>query len=231
MDLLVAYCRQIGVSLSQQQIEAFETYRENLYRLNEVMNLTRVPFEECETRHFVDSLLVAEFVPQGASVLDIGTGPGLPAWPLACARADLRVTAMDSSGKMLRALEAVPLENLTVRQRRAEDVDGSESFDLVTGRAVAPLVQQLEVSAAWVKVGGCVVPFRTPNERDEVEKSKPSVFGLALESIEERRLPHTDALRLFPLFRKTKPTPKRFPRTWAEIRSTPLSPPEERGRG
>ena len=220
MDLLVAFCREHGMPLSAEQVESFASYRSGLYRLNQVANLTRVPFEECEVRHFIDSLLVAEFVPSGSSVLDIGTGPGVPAWPLACARPDLRVTALDSSGKMLRALSLVPLPNLEVRQGRAEEVDRREGFDFVTGRAVAPLGSQLELSAAWAKVGGLVVPFRTPRDRS----AGPPVerLGLALESVEERSLPGTDVVRVFPLYRKVKATPKRYPRTWAEIRASPL---------
>jgi 16S rRNA (guanine527-N7)-methyltransferase len=227
LDLLSAFCRERGMALSPEQVALFEQYRDVLYRMNEVANLTRVPREDCEVRHFIDSLLVAEFVPQGARVLDVGTGPGLPAWPLACARPDLRVVAMDSTGKMLRVLGEVPLPNIDVRQHRAEEADARESFDFVTGRAVAPLSAQLELSAAWAVRGGLVVPFRTPN--DAIVKLPQ--LGLKLKCIEERALPTTDVVRVFPIYRKERRTPEHYPRTWAQIKSSPLAPPGERGAG
>jgi 16S rRNA (guanine527-N7)-methyltransferase len=221
MDLsrLEAFCRQNAMALDQSQLDAFVHYADTLYRLNEVMNLTRVPRDECEVRHFIDSLLVVEFFPANATVLDIGTGPGLPAWPIACARRDFQVTAVDSNGKMLRVLQECPLANLRVEQARAEELRRREAFEVVTGRAVAPLSVQLEISAAWCRVGGVVVPFRTPNEdfgRDF------AMLGLSLESVEERALPHTDVVRSFPIYRKVAKTAAKYPRNWAQIKANPL---------
>ncbi len=221
MDLhrLQEFCAHAGMPLSAVQVQAFEDYAASLYRLNEVMNLTRVPREECEVRHFIDSLLVAEFLPSGCRVLDVGTGPGLPAWPLACARPDLRVTAVDSSGKMLRVLEENPLPNLTAKLSRAEEMKEHERFDVVTGRAVAPLGVQLEVSAPWCKIGGAVIPFRTPSEKFGLDAS---MLGLELEDVFERSLPGTDVVRTFPVFRKVVKTPRTYPRTWAQIKKRPI---------
>ncbi len=224
MDLqpLTAFCLEKGMALSPSQLSEFERYGEELYRLNEVMNLTSVPRDECEVRHFIESLLIAELIPVGAMVLDIGTGAGFPAWPLACARPDLKVTAMDSTSKVLRPLSVVPLPNLRVKQHRAEEVMNRESFDVVTGRAVAPLGTQLELSAAWTKVGGAVIPFRTPSEVGQIKSIAVEELGLSLESIETRSLPGTDVVRLFPVFRKVGKTPKNFPRTWAQIKKSPF---------
>ncbi|HZH99340.1 MAG TPA: RsmG family class I SAM-dependent methyltransferase, partial [Fimbriimonadaceae bacterium] len=111
----------IGITLDEGMLHAFEQFEEDLYRSNAVMNLTRVPREECYLRHFLDSLLFHDLIPAGASVLDIGTGPGFPAWPLALCRKDLHVLALDSSGKMLGFLRRHPLPNLEVVQERAEE--------------------------------------------------------------------------------------------------------------
>ncbi|MFI5387101.1 MAG: 16S rRNA (guanine(527)-N(7))-methyltransferase RsmG [Fimbriimonadales bacterium] len=199
----------------------FDQFETALYEANAVMNLTRVPREECWLRHFVDSLLFQDLIPTGSSVLDIGTGPGFPAWPLACARPDLQVTAIDSSGKMIGFLNKNPLPNLKTLQVRAEEWPVSERFGIVTGRAVAPLGIQLELSAQPCKVGGQILPMRTPAERKEVEQDF-SMLGLELVEIYERALPGTDVVRLIPACRKIQPTPKRYPRTWAEIRRKPI---------
>jgi 16S rRNA (guanine527-N7)-methyltransferase len=207
----------LGIELSGEQLDAFEEFEERLYAANEVMNLTRVPREECWIRHFLDSLLFHDLIPASSELLDIGTGPGFPAWPLACARPDLRVTAIDSSGKMLGFLARNPLPNLSTAQVRAEEWSKREAFDFVTGRAVAPLPVQLELSAGLVRVGGVVVPMRTPADRPEFDRD-PAVLGLRLEGVEERSLPETEIVRVFPVYRKVRPTPPRFPRTWAEIK-------------
>lgn len=184
------------------------------------MNLTRIPREEAWLRHFVDSLLFHDLIPDGASVLDIGTGPGFPSWPLACARPDLRVTALDSSGKMLGFLRSQPLENLEVVQERAEDWGVRDRFDIVTGRAVAPLPLQLELSAPPLKVGGLVVPMRTP--MDDLEEPDWESLGLRPAGKHVRELPGTDVTRVFPVYKKERPTPRWAPRKWAEMKKMPL---------
>ena len=218
-DFLAA-TRSLGLSLTPEQTQAFADFEAALYAANAVMNLTRVPREEAWLRHFLDSLLVAPYLPEGAETLDIGCGPGFPSWPLALARPDLRVCALDSSGKMLGFLETQGLPNLEIVQGRAEEWELREGFDVVTGRAVAPLAVQLEISAALARVGGAVVPMRTAN--DDPEEPDYEALGLALESVERATLPDVDAERLFPIYRKVRRTPGEFPRRWAEIREAPL---------
>lgn len=182
------------------------------------MNLTRIAREDCWLRHFIDSLLIHDLIPDGSHVLDVGTGPGFPAWPLACARPDLAVTALDSSGKMLGFLRRSPLPNLTVVEDRAETWGKRDAFDFVTGRAVAGLAIQLELSAAPCVVGGLVVPMRTPHDLATIEAINPKSLGLNLRSIQSRSLPGTDVVRSFPTYEKTRPTPSRYPRAWTEIK-------------
>ena len=209
--------RDLGLTVDP---EAFAPFERALYRANESMNLTRIPREEAWLRHFVDSLLFHDLIPEGSSVLDIGSGPGLPAWPLALARPDLRVTALDSNGKMLGFLKTQPLPNLEVVQARAEEWGVPETFDAVTGRAVAPLPLQLELSAPPLKMGGILVPMRTP--MDDFGEPLWEALGLRPSGRHERTLPFTDVVRVFPTFVKERETPDRFPRRWAEMKLRPL---------
>ncbi len=207
--------------LTDAALDDLERFESALYRANEVMNLTRVPRDECWIRHFLDSLLIAPLLPQDAAVLDIGTGPGFPAWPLAVARPDLQITALDSNGKMLGFLETQPLPNLEIVQGRAEEWEEREAFDVVTGRALAPLPIQIELSARLLKIGGVAIPMRTPN--DDPEDIALDALGLELESVETAELPVIDAPRVFPIYRKVGRTPEEFPRRWADIKEAPLT--------
>jgi 16S rRNA (guanine527-N7)-methyltransferase len=212
---------ELELSLSPEQLSMFSVFEADLYDRNQVMNLTRVPKEECGVRHFLDSLLLSPLIGDGQRVVDIGTGPGFPAWPLACARPDLSVTAIDSSGKMLGFLARHPLPNLEIVNDRAESWGRREKFDVATGRAVAPLGIQLELSAPVVRLGGLVIPMRTPNDVFELESLKG--LGLELVSIERQVLPGTDIERVFPIYKKIAATPRKYPRDWATIRKKPLN--------
>ena len=161
-------------------------------------------------------------IPASAKVLDIGTGPGFPAWPLACARPDLKVTALDSWRKGLAFLMTHPLPNLEILEGRAESVVRREAFDVVTGRAFAPFAVQAEASAAWVKVGGLFVPFRTPAESDLVLTFGGDVLGLRLRDKITASLPHGAGDRLFPVFEKVTRTDRGYPRSWAEMKKRPI---------
>ncbi|MBI1333178.1 MAG: methyltransferase domain-containing protein [Armatimonadetes bacterium] len=222
-NAFVAACTGLGISLSHSQIERFVAFEDALYQANEVMNLTRVPREECVTRHFLDSLLLGTVITQlnpEARVLDIGCGPGFPSWCLACAYPSMDVTALDSNGKMLGFLRSQPLPNLTVIQQRVEEWDVEEEYEIVTGRAVAPLTIQLEISAKPTEFGGHVILMRTP--QDDFASSAAGKLGLKLVDSQEILLPGTDILRVFPIYRKDKETPKTYPRPWAMIKKRPL---------
>ena len=142
-----------GVVLEAHTCERLLRYLALLYEANQRVNLTRVPAEQAVGRHLLDSLcLLAVYTPpEGARVLDIGTGAGLPGIPLAVARPDLRLTLLDSHGKTVQFLrEACAALGLpaTVVQARAEEwahnSDAREQFDLAQRRRLG--LQQLHQS-------------------------------------------------------------------------------------
>ena len=100
-------------------------------------------------RHLLNCLAVEVLVPAGARVADVGSGAGLPGLVLAIARPDLSVTLVEPMLRRATFLEeavgALGLTNVVVRRARAEQLDSTERFDVVTSRAVAPL----DRLAAW----------------------------------------------------------------------------------
>ncbi len=199
-------------------------FLEDLYEVNKTTNLTRITPEDAVALHVLDSLLPQDLFPTDSWVLDIGCGPGFPAWPLAWARPDLQVVGMDSVGKMHRFLSRHERANLAVAPLRAEEPKRREEMDVVTGRAVAPLGIQLELSAAYVRVGGYVIPFRTAAEEEDFVRIPAGQLGLKLVDVVVRTLPGRDLERAFPIYEKVRTTPKEFPRPWATMRQKPLRP-------
>ena len=93
-------------------------------------------------RHILNSLAVADLIPDGSSVVDVGSGAGLPGIPLAIARPDLSVTLLESMLRRTTFLDTVvPELGLSGRVRvvRARAEDHPEQYDVVVARAVAPL--------------------------------------------------------------------------------------------
>lgn len=219
---LETYCDQHGILRTPEERAALERFEVDLYETNGVSNLTRVPRTEFALRHILDSLLIVPLVPRGIRVLDLGSGPGFPAWPLALARPDLQVCAVDSSGKMINFLRRHPLPNLVLEQVRAEDWGVRDSFDLVTARALAPLGVLLELCAPPCIIGGAIIPFRTPAEKPQMNTIDADVLGLRLERIHDLPLPSTPIIRSFPVYRKFKVTESKYPRPWAKIKSDPI---------
>jgi 16S rRNA (guanine527-N7)-methyltransferase len=211
----------LGVSVTPEQAHVLEKFEARLYEANKTSNLTRVPRGECRSRHFLDSLSLSPSIPEGASVIDIGTGAGLPGVPLAISRPDLKVTLLDAAAKEIRFLESLAdLVQVGLILERAEIAakmpDFREKYDVATGRALAPLAIQAEVSAGFVRVGGLFLPQRTASE----ETPEFPELGLALE--ERKEVAVGGAIRLLPIYRKVETTPPRFPRTWAAIKKRSL---------
>ncbi len=143
-------CSKNGLVLADNQLAALEKYAEFLLEWNQKINLiSRRDEENFWSRHILGSLSIlfhATFV-EGARVIDIGTGGGLPGIPLAIMRADLRVTLLDSIRKKMTAVadmtERLGLAHVRVVTGRAEEINHQPGFhrqyDYVVARAVAPV--------------------------------------------------------------------------------------------
>ena len=119
-----------------------------LVRWNQAYNLTAVRDpEQMVPRHLLDSLSVLPYV-VGPSVLDIGTGAGLPGIPLALARPDFAFTLLDTNAKKTRfvtqAIHELKLENVTVVQERVEKYRPPHTFATLIARAFAAIPDMLD---------------------------------------------------------------------------------------
>lgn len=123
-------------------------------------------------RHVLNSAVLAEVIPVGASVCDIGTGAGLPGLVLAIARPDLSVTLVEPLLRRTTFLDEVVAElgltHVRVVRGRAEDLHGKATFDVVTSRAVAPLERLLGWSMPLVAPTGALVAMKGQSVHDEI---------------------------------------------------------------
>ena len=217
--------KELGVSLSEKQVEQFLTYYEMLVEWNEMMNLTAITeYDEVMKKHFVDSLsLIKAFdVNRSASVIDVGTGAGFPGLALKIAYPNLKVTLLDSLNKRIQFLDAVitklGLQDVETIHGRAEDFAKPdklrEKFDLCVSRAVANLSTLSEYCLPFVKVGGQFISYKSEKITEEMEAAGKaiSILGGKVKNQVEFRLPDSDIYRNLFIIEKVKVTPKKFPR-------------------
>lgn len=129
-------------------------------------------------KHVYDSLSIEKFFekyPLSGEILllDIGTGGGFPAVPIAITYPDIKVTAVDSIGKKIRAIDSIKqklnLENLTAINARVESLDGK--FDIVTSRAVSSLKNICNYALPKLKKGGYFVAYKSRKTPDEIQEA------------------------------------------------------------
>ena len=135
-------------------------------------------------RHIFNCLPVISLISEGASLIDIGSGAGLPGIPIALARPDLTVTLIEPLQRRVDFLtEAVVDLNIAVLRGRAQDF--TIKADFVTARAVAPFKKLKTMSWHLVKVGGSLLAIKGENAADEVT----GVSRAQLHEIEMDHLP------------------------------------------
>jgi 16S rRNA (guanine527-N7)-methyltransferase len=126
-------------------------------------------------RHLLNSAVLGELLPDGATVCDIGTGAGLPGMVLAIARPDVQMTLVEPLLRrttfLEEAVDELGLDNVEVVRARAEDLHGSRTFDVVTSRAVAPLDRLLRWSMPLVAPRGALVALKGSSVHDEIEQA------------------------------------------------------------
>jgi 16S rRNA (guanine527-N7)-methyltransferase len=135
------------------------------------------------SRHVLNSGLLAPFLPEGASVADVGSGAGLPGLVIAAARPDLTVVLIEPMERRTAWLQEesdlLGLTNTTVERGRAEDVAPGR-FDVVTARAVGALTGLLPITARLARPGGRLALLKGASVEAELAKAEKVVRRLRL---------------------------------------------------
>ena len=220
---------------TEQNKQTYAQLCEHILEVNQIHNLTAIrDVPGVITKHFADSLTIAAHIPQNATLLDVGTGGGFPTLPLAVARPDLSITAIDSTAKKIAHVQSTAhlfgLNNVTALTGRAEELAQTkmrESFDYATARAVSELRLLCEITLPFVKVGGYLIAMKGASGQKELQDAKNAIqkLGGALESEKHLALidenGNSEERYLF-LIKKVAHTPQNFPRQYSQILKKPL---------
>ena len=198
---LKAGMAELGLAATPDQIETLLDYVELLFRWNGTYNLTAVRgFGEMIDRHVLDSLAIAKFV-RGDSLVDIGSGAGLPGIPLAILEPSRHCTLIDSNGKKARflreAVRVLSLSNVCVENARVEDVQGQ--FDTVTARAFASVAEMVALGGHLLARDGVLLAMKGLVNPEEV-LGLPPEFAIA--EIAPLVVPGTDKARHLVIVRR-----------------------------
>lgn len=180
-------------SLTTEQAQRFEEYLALLLRWNARMNLTAVREpEEIVERHFAECIFAAQQLSnQVNTLLDFGSGAGLPGIPIAICRPEIGVTLAESQGKKAAFLrEAVRMLGLKaeVWDRRVEQIP--RVFDAVTLRAVDRMAEACQTAVGKLAPGGVLMVFATRGTEPELRGIKGVTWGngVAIPRSEQGRL-------------------------------------------
>jgi len=163
-DKLNAGLHALGFDDIQACSPRFLDYLALLAKWNKVYNLTAVrDVERMLTQHLLDSLAVLPYI-KGASLLDVGSGAGLPGIPLAIALPEMHVTLLDSNHKKTAFLQQACIElkliNVSVVSERVETWQPPSKFDIVISRAFSDLAAFAKLAGHLCAPGGAMLAMK-----------------------------------------------------------------------
>lgn len=224
-EILEARAAEAGISLTAEQIGQFSVYNEMLLDWNTRMNLTALTApEDVAVKHIIDSLTAydAALFDGARTLIDVGTGAGLPGIPLAVYAPHLTVTLLDSLNKRVRFLTevtaAMGLPNVRCIHARAEEAartaEHRVAYDIAVSRAVARLPVLLEYTLPFVRVGGTLLALKGRAYAEEQKEARRAVEVLGGGRITARpvQLPGLDDVRAILTVTKERQTPAAYPR-------------------
>ncbi|MGZ3235822.1 MAG: 16S rRNA (guanine(527)-N(7))-methyltransferase RsmG [Burkholderiaceae bacterium] len=199
-DVLQEGARNLGIAISNTQIEKLLDYLALMVKWNGVYNLTAVRDPaQMVIQHLLDSLAAVPAFANAKNILDVGSGGGLPGIVLAIwaaeANPQMQVSMIDTVHKKTAFLTQVKaelkLQNVTIYTARVEQLQVTQKFDVITSRAFAELTDFITWSAHLLAEGGQFIAMKGVMPANEIgrlptgwhveESKKLNVPGLAAE--------------------------------------------------
>ena len=210
------------INVTEKELNELYQYMNGVIEWNDKINVTAITDEKLFiVKHFIDSLLINQYLEGKESLIDIGTGGGFPGIPLKILNEDVKFTLVDSINKKLNVIrdlsEKIGFKKLEIIHTRAEDLANKkeyrENYDLATTRAVSNLSTILEYMLPFVKVGGYAICMKGPNYQEELKEAEKAIqiLGGKLDKIETFNI-EGEMERNVLIIKKIKTTPKNYPR-------------------
>lgn len=227
LPILDEGARELGLELSQQQLERFQRFYELLTEWAERVSLTAVKDEEgVQRRHFLESVALMRVVlDEGFSfrdrlIIDVGSGSGVPGIPLKILEPTLRLTLVEAKQRKAEFLQAILPElgmtDVLVIPRRAEEVGHDprhrEQYDLAVAKALAPMRTLAELTLPFLRMGGLSISPKGKEAENETKEARIALETLKGELRGIYDLPLSVPPQKLVLIDKDLPTPPRFPR-------------------
>ncbi|MEW6327344.1 MAG: 16S rRNA (guanine(527)-N(7))-methyltransferase RsmG [Thermodesulfobacteriota bacterium] len=178
-ELLTQAAAEMGLSLSDSQVEKFALYLAELREWNKKINLTALKTDqEIVSKHFIDSLTPLPLIPPHSHILDIGSGAGFPGIPLKIAEPAFYIVMVEAKEKkvfflrhIIRALglQEIRAEHLHLDPVMAREPQWHEKFDVVISRAAFDLKTFLELSRFLLREKGHAIALKGPQVQEEID--------------------------------------------------------------
>jgi 16S rRNA (guanine527-N7)-methyltransferase len=172
---LQAGLQQLKLDCSSHQLEKLLQYLELLQRWNKAFNLTAIrdPLQMVRL-HLLDSLAIHPHIQGVKSIIDVGTGPGLPGIPLAILNPQVNFTLLDSNGKKTRflfqAINELKLPNASEINHRVEAYKPNQLFDAVISRAFSSISDMLNQCDHLISDQGCFLAMKGKKPDSELSQ-------------------------------------------------------------
>ena len=224
----------MNIPMTEEMARKLETYHNMLTAANAQFNLTRVPEDigEAIDRNYLDCAAPVKLLPPDVKTcVDVGSGAGFPAIPMAICRPDLHIVLIDSLTKRVDFLRSVIIElhlNAEAIHSRAEDAarraDLRDAFDLAMARAVAPMNVLCEYLLPFVKCGGWMMALKGPGLDAEIQGAAHAMDELCacFDHTDRVNIPNRDWDHRICWIRKCAATPDKYPRKAGRAEKKPL---------
>jgi len=195
-DLLRQGMQQIGLLIEEHSVSLLITYINLLLQQNQTINLTAITDPlEAVTKHLLDALSIAQYVPDG-KVVDVGSGGGCPGIPLAIIKPESQIILVESKNKkadfLNTTIQALKLKNTKTICQRAESIELTKKVDTVVCRALGSISYFISVAGHMLKKQGRLLAMK-----GKIPHSELSEIPLGWEALETKKIhvPHLQAER------------------------------------
>lgn len=147
----------LGFEIMPENIDKLLIYKDLLLKWNKSINLTSIKNKEIVTHHFLDCLAVTPFI-KSSSLLDVGTGAGLPGIVIAIIKPDIKISLIDKVGKKIafikRVLAELDIKNVQTHHSRVELMTSEEKYDGIISRAFSNMGDFVQITKHLLKKQG-----------------------------------------------------------------------------